>query len=570
MQAHTAQHTLFARTVSEENRLVNDAIAISLQQDRSGPATTAAAGGGANPLLPETPSEEARMVKIAVENSEHTFAEERAAARQRNAVAQNRLRPHRIEQLVANYWTAKCKPMPAAEIKPAYEHEYDDVLPMEPGESVGALLATIPSLAVFSPPGKTHVLVQLRTMPRTPVPRQPTPFDAPFREAAASAATSATALAVDGVVATPPSPVAAADLAITAHVFVDFSNFWWSSGAQDEGKAWEQLDVTTLVGLLIGGAGASRGAPLQQLGPHSLVVGSKPARADHPVWQAFERMGFTVKLEPVAADGGGEQLVDDALHAGILTEVVRRRPEAAAAQQKLVLVTGDGKDNGGKSNFPDCCQAALDKGWAVEVWGFDHSMSGHLRRLAQNSAGRMQIKLLNPHRSALLGGASRAVPALCRNGRSPASSPTNSPPRGAAAATAAGMRGHLSSSSEGMAVCRWGPCRYGAACTRTACRYQHPPDWAASAAGAADTARSPVRSPPRRKTPTPLTDTSVTAVPPAGTALLGQPPGSASWRHCIVVSGTPVYYEGSHQVLVQFDGSPDCEPIPMARLRRHH
>ena len=44
--------------------------------------------------------------------------------------------------------------------------------------------------------------------------------------------------------------------------------------------------------------------------------------------------------------------------------------------------------------------------------------------------------------------------------------------------------------------------------------------------------------------------------------------GAASaWRPCVVRSQVPVYFEGDHQVLVQFDGCGNCEPLPLARLR---
>eukprot|EP01051_Picozoa_sp_SAG22_P015744 SAG22_NODE_2104_length_3006_cov_2.293430_3_plen_131_part_01 len=118
-------------------------------------------------------------------------------------------------------------------------------------------------------------------------------------------------------------------------------------------------------------------------------------------------------------------------------------------------MTGDGKDNGGRSNFPDCCAAALDKGWRVEVFGWKASMSKRFYSLAQRASGRMAVNLLDADRPALI------VPRAAR-------SPATSPPRTPSPPLMAGGGGERAQAAG------WGACRDGVRCCRPGCRYIHP------------------------------------------------------------------------------------------------
>ena len=647
MEAHDHDHRV-ARTQSQEDRWLDEAIA----------ASAALAAASPPPLpppppvghtMPVTPSDEDRQLAAACAASEDSHAAELAASRARITATVAGLLPIRITQLVLRYWETKGEAMPAADLRRLYDVEHEEELPV--GQSVKSLLTDIAELEVFSPPDKTHILIQLREQPplrHRHRRRQPAADQNPFEEAFRRAARPPTPPAAGGgwvVVPAPhedprhkttlcshwtasgacpygtrcmyahgqadlrqPSPphsppkagprmaaVAPASIASggararaagTAHVFVDYSNLWWGSGAKDEGKT---LSIGALDELLRG---------VRALGECSLVVGSKP-HPDHPIWDEWVALGYAVKLEPVKqgetnrrAGGGGESLVDDALHGAIYHEIGRRRVEPAASQT-LVLVTGDGKDNGHRSNFPDCCQAALDKGWRVEVYGWDGGMAGSFRRLEASSGGMMAVNSLDRHRAALV------VLPSSRPARAPESrSPAHSPPRGRRTlprtpSPGCGGGSHAPAPGKGdvMAYCKanhaawvafveaaaaatgrqptydpalhdeatrrqfweagragggvggggggWGPCKFGARCTRPDCNFGHPaaPACAAAAGG--------------------LTD---------GQLMSGQFRAGGRWKPCQVVSALPIIRMGGH-VLVQFDGYPDTLPIPTTRLR---
>ena len=99
--------------------------------------------------------------------------------------------------------------------------------------------------------------------------------------------------------------------------------------------------------------------------------------------------------------GGGETLVDDALHGQILAEVLRHDAsaegwhDAPVAPHRLVLVTGDGNDNGGACSFPECITRALDKRWEVELWSWRAGLSRRFVQLAAGSEGRMRVRYLD-------------------------------------------------------------------------------------------------------------------------------------------------------------------------------
>ena len=498
MQAHC--HSV-ARTQSEEDRGIAAAVA----------ASSAAPVPAAAPIhtMPVTPSDEGRQLAAAIAASQHSHAAEqaeRAASRARTAADIERFLPRRIVQLVRLHWDSTGEPMPAAVLKQVYDAAFEEELPLGPGQSVKNLLNRIAELEVFSPPGKCHILVRLR--------EQPTPRRRP---AATKRQQQRPVAATSGWVAPMPAFSAGSGVvAATAHVFVDYSNLWWGSGAKDEGKI---LSLGTLAGLLLRG---------RALGEYSLVAGSKPA-PEHPLWSEWERLGYEVSLEPVnreethpRAGGGGESQVDDKLHAAILQELIRRR-EKPAGSQTLVLVTGDGKDNGGRSNFPDCCRAALDKGWRVELWGWNNGIAGSLKRLADESGGRMTVNSLDQHRARLvvaggwpLLGTSRSPP---RHSPPCAGSNRRTPPRALSAGAG------------------WGPCKFGAGCTRPGCKFGHA-----------------------------ATSTSGGSGPADGQRMSGQFRTDGGWKPCRVVSSLPILGLGGH-VLVQFDGYPDTLPIPTARLR---
>ena len=115
-------------------------------------------------------------------------------------------------------------------------------------------------------------------------------------------------------------------------------------------------------------------------------------------WAAYRAEGFMSHLQ---RGGGGETLVDDALHGQILAEVLRHDAsaegwhDAPVAPHRLVLVTGDGNDNGGACSFPECITRALDKRWEVELWSWRAGLSRRFVQLAAGSEGHMRVRYLD-------------------------------------------------------------------------------------------------------------------------------------------------------------------------------
>lgn len=79
-----------------------------------------------------------------------------------------------------------------------------------------------------------------------------------------------------------------------------------------------------------------------------LIVGSFPD-ISNSYWREWESLGYIVKVAP----SGAEYSVDEVLHANILTGLFKR------PNTDFVIVTGDGNNNGGLSNFPTCIEAIL-------------------------------------------------------------------------------------------------------------------------------------------------------------------------------------------------------------------
>jgi len=87
---------------------------------------------------------------------------------------------------------------------------------------------------------------------------------------------------------------------------------------------------------------------------------------------------------------GKEQLVDDFLHKEI-NKIV-----AKPGSHLLILATGDGNHNSGKSNFPECVYIAACNGFMVEIMSWKKSLSANL--IAVQSLfppGQIKIKLLD-------------------------------------------------------------------------------------------------------------------------------------------------------------------------------
>jgi len=124
----------------------------------------------------------------------------------------------------------------------------------------------------------------------------------------------------------------------------------------------------------------------------SWVAGSAmdTARHDAIYWSRWERQGFSLMMTTRKSK---EVFVDDALHAQILFTLMTHHSTPAP---KLVLVSGDGNENHGRTSFPACVCLALKLGWSVDVWAWKegtHSTWFHLQRFFP----QLNVHFLNDH-----------------------------------------------------------------------------------------------------------------------------------------------------------------------------
>jgi hypothetical protein len=94
------------------------------------------------------------------------------------------------------------------------------------------------------------------------------------------------------------------------------------------------------------------------------------------VFQLIVRNGL---FRPVIG-GMKEQAVDDLLHAAMLDDISKSFPE----RRTLLLLTGDGNDNGGRTSFPKVVEKALLNNWDVEVYAWARTTS-HKYRLFEDA-----------------------------------------------------------------------------------------------------------------------------------------------------------------------------------------
>jgi len=93
-----------------------------------------------------------------------------------------------------------------------------------------------------------------------------------------------------------------------------------------------------------------------------------------------------------------EQGVDDIIQAAMLNDVTKTYP----VSRTLVLLSGDGNDNFGRTNFPDVLEKALMNNWSVEVWAW-RSGTSHIYEDFRRAYGqRYALYYLDDHADYLL------------------------------------------------------------------------------------------------------------------------------------------------------------------------
>jgi hypothetical protein len=160
------------------------------------------------------------------------------------------------------------------------------------------------------------------------------------------------------------------------HVFVDHSNLRYCSE--------RPINFHALRYMLLG---ARSPATLVAVGSHPLYPRLPPT----PQWEDAARAeGWETKS--YSTFGGREQGVDEDLHARVLKVVCGAEVDSRTV---IVLVTGDGNDNGGGSStsFLECVRLALSKQVMVEMWAWSKSCSRTYLDLQREGRYRGQYKL---------------------------------------------------------------------------------------------------------------------------------------------------------------------------------
>ena len=166
------------------------------------------------------------------------------------------------------------------------------------------------------------------------------------------------------------------------HLFVDASNILVN--------AKSIMDPKLLVDAILQGRKAAR----------KLVVTSSNRNIfdSNFIPRDWENAGFEVTvLQRVLTDSGAmrEQSVDDLLHASMLCDILKDY----GGKRVMILLSGDGNDNSGRTSFPTVIEKALLKGagsaWEVEVFSWQRSASGIYKQLSDAYPEHMGLYYLD-------------------------------------------------------------------------------------------------------------------------------------------------------------------------------
>jgi hypothetical protein len=123
----------------------------------------------------------------------------------------------------------------------------------------------------------------------------------------------------------------------------------------------------------------------------AMAVGSATATLAARQKARWNASGFDTLIQ-IRAPGAGEQFVDEAIIANVSDTLQSHGSCTApgATKRTLVLLTGDGNDNGGRASFFRQVQFAIAAGWNVELRCWCKNVSSRYTELAD----RGQIRLI--------------------------------------------------------------------------------------------------------------------------------------------------------------------------------
>lgn len=175
---------------------------------------------------------------------------------------------------------------------------------------------------------------------------------------------------------------------MSCYLYVDNSNFYLGMHRH---RMYSPLciDVPYLVRLWTGA--------LQ--GPYGYVVGSAmdTPQKDAAYWNRWEQASAGGLRVVASGKREKEVFVDDAVHAQMLFRLLQPRDVG----DTMVLVSGDGNNNQGRTSFPGVVRAALQLGWPVHVWTWKESMNNVWRSMV-NEQKSLCVSFLNDHLSRLI------------------------------------------------------------------------------------------------------------------------------------------------------------------------
>ena len=83
------------------------------------------------------------------------------------------------------------------------------------------------------------------------------------------------------------------------------------------------------------------------------------------------------------------------IHAKIQDTILKF--DSTAAKRTIAILTGDGNDNKGRTSFPGVVEAALRKGFSVEVWSWRAQCSKVYSKFQANYPRYFSLKYLDEH-----------------------------------------------------------------------------------------------------------------------------------------------------------------------------
>ena len=179
-------------------------------------------------------------------------------------------------------------------------------------------------------------------------------------------------------------------------IFIDVSNIacgiQWTESTTDR-KFSTYLNIKTLIEIVVGLRTQRR----------VVAAGSSPP-LNHTFWRQFgDKAEINVLPRNPQPDGSSvETGVDEILHQAMLADV--QNIGLNLDEQTMILVSGDGNDNYGRAtSFLTVVNMALDKGWKIEIWGWQRTISrSYHDDIQQRNPKALQIFYLDTVRSDLI------------------------------------------------------------------------------------------------------------------------------------------------------------------------